>query len=76
MLIMNQSRDKLINLNNATSIELTTLEDGYTSEICVYLIDDAPETLGEYNTKDRAKEVFEKLAGIQGGASTYYMPEE
>lgn len=76
MLIMNQTRDALLNLDNATSIELTITGDGTFNEIWAEVIDGAPVTLGEYITEERAKEVLKKIADIQGGASTYYMPEE
>lgn len=76
MLIMNQKRNVLLNLDNITSIQLNILGDGNTNEIYATLMDECPETLGIYNIESRAKEIFNKIAEIQGGTSTYYMPEE
>lgn len=72
---MNQTRDVLLNLDNATSIELTITGDGHFKEIWAQVIDNAPVTLGEYITEERAKEVLKMIADKQG-ISTYYMPEE
>ena len=76
MLIMNQNRNTLVNMRNVTAIELTLLGDGNTNEIYATLIDESPTTLGVYAEEKRAKEIFLKLAEIQGGTSTFYMPEE
>lgn len=73
---MNQNRNTLVNLRNVIAIELTLLGDGNTNEIYATLIDESPATLGVYAEEKRAKEIFLKLAEIQGGTSTYYMPEE
>ena len=73
---MSQARDALVNLDNVTSIELTITGDGNFNEVWAEVIDGAPVTLGEYITEERAKEVLKLLGDIQGGVSTYYMPEE
>lgn len=76
MFIMNQDRDQIINLDNVTAIELCILGDGNTNEIYARMIDEAPATLGVYSEENKAREIFNKIADIQGGTSTYYMPEE
>lgn len=76
MLIMNQERKTLINLNNVTTLELALMGNGNTNEIYAEVIDGTPTTLGVYVEEERAREIFNKIAEIQGGASTFYMPEE
>lgn len=76
MLIINQDRDEIINLDNVTAIKLSIVGDGYTNEIYAKMIDETQTNLGVYAEANRAREIFNKLAEIQGGTSTFYMPKE
>ena len=76
MFIINQDKTEMINLDNVTTIELSLLGDGNTNEIYASLIDDSPTTLGVYITKDRAREVFEKIIQNCGAINVFYMPKE
>ena len=76
MFIINQDGNEMVNLDNVTTIELSLLGDGNTNGIYANLIDDSPADLGVYVTKDRAKEVFQKIAQNCGAINVFYMPKE
>ncbi len=74
MLIMNQRRDILINLDNASMID-TDYCDAERFDIDATFKDTGFKTLGSYKTEERALEVLKEIAEKQG-ISTFYMPEE
>lgn len=82
MLIMSQDKNKLINLQNVSYFDVDWCNDEFNKiwQVSVlYAIDDYTSSgvpIGVYKTEERAKEVLKKIAEIQGGTSTYYMPEE
>jgi len=76
MMILNQDKKTIVNLDTVTSIELELAGDGYSNEIYAEVIDHSPVSLGVYVTKERATEVFMHIADCFGGPSIYKMPEE
>ena len=79
---MSQDKNKLINLQNVSYFDVDWCNDGFNKiwQISVlYVVDDYTSSgipIGVYKTEERAKEVLKMIADIQGGASTFYMPEE
>lgn len=76
MFVLSQNKNVIVNLNNATDIQLDLMGDGHTNEIYANLIDACPETLGVYITEERAREVFLKLIEHEGVRNVFEMPEE
>lgn len=75
MLIMNQNRNMLINLDNVCEIT-TSFVDPAQMGIDVSFNDGEFETIGSYRTEERALEVLEKIAKSIGATDVFYMPEE
>lgn len=74
MLIMNQSRNMLVNLDSVSMIDTDYCGVDHV-DIDATLKDAGFETLGTYKTEERALEVLKEIAEKQG-ISTFYMPEE
>lgn len=78
MIIVNQNKTIIANFDNITQIYITSAEDEEIYEIRFETVDSLYETLGKYETEQRAKEV---LSEIRGNWETrkdlaYYMPKE
>ncbi|MCI8362243.1 MAG: hypothetical protein HFJ41_03790 [Clostridia bacterium] len=61
MIIVSQDKDKIFNFNNLTQIYITTDEDGTEYEIRRETVDSLYDTLGDYKTEKRAKEVLQEI---------------
>ena len=75
MLIMNQERSELVNLDNVTAITKdTTFEEGKIQ----YWADTTndPFKLGEYNNTPEHENLIERIAQSAGAINVFYMPEE
>lgn len=74
MIIINQTRDSIINFNNAQGIELVGqnifVEFDYNGVTC--------QQIGSYGSEERAKEVFRELIEMleNGHIEKYRMPKE
>lgn len=75
MLILNQKRTKLINLDNVISIVIETALDESNVQ---YWADTTNDTikLGEYANTPEHENQLERIAQCIGAASVYKMPEE
>lgn len=85
MIIMNQDKEYILNLNNITSIGV----DGNNEIKCIFN-NGKWSSLGQYKTKERAKEVLQEIISRYQGANfisfsnnigyvkneAYKMPEE
>lgn len=76
MLIFNQDRDKLINLNKVQYIDVDIRGDGYKNEIYTNYEDNSSISLGWYITKEEANEVLQRIADAEGAVNVFYMPKE
>ncbi len=75
MLIMNQNRNMLINLDNVCEIT-TSFVDPAQMDIDISFTNGEFETIGSYRTEERALEVLQKIAKSIGATEVFYMPEE
>lgn len=75
MLIMNQNRNMLINLDNVCEIT-TSFVGPAQMDIDVFNTVCEFETIGSYRTEERALEVLQKIAKSIGATEVFYMPEE
>jgi len=64
MIIVSQDKDKIFNFNNLTQIYITTDEEETEYEIRCETVDSLYDTLGVYETEERAKEVLQKIINI------------
>ena len=61
MLIVNQDRDKIVNFGNLTQVYITQDEEKIACFIRFETVDSLYDDLGEYKTKERAKEVLQEI---------------
>ena len=62
MIIVSQDKEKIVNFDNLTQIYITQDEEEKTNFIRYETVDSLYDDLGEYSTKERAKEVLQKIA--------------
>ena len=61
MIIVNQDRDKIINFDNLTQVYITQDEEETAYFIRFETVDSLYDDLGEYETEERAKKVFQEI---------------
>lgn len=76
MLIINQDRTELINLDNVSFIAQMEVPEDDTIEYVCYTIDDCKFHLGKYSDTPEHENQLERIAQCIGAASVYRMPEE
>lgn len=74
MLILNQNRNELINLDNVVII--SKIEEGDSVFYKGYTIDDYKFILGSYEDTPEHENQLEKIAEHVGAIEIYRMPEE
>lgn len=74
MLILNQNRDELLNLDNILFIDKIKKDGFVTYE--GFTIDDYRYTIGTYKDTPEHEDQLERIAQCVGAASVYKMPEE
>lgn len=74
MIIVNQTRDSIINFDKAQGIELV----GQNIFVEFDYDGDKPQQIGSYGSEERAKEVFNELIEMleNGHIEKYRMPKE
>lgn len=76
MLIVNQKRTELINLDNVVRLTReTTLNQGKIQYWADTIVNDTTK-LGEYENTPEHENVIEKIAQSAGAINVFYMPEE
>lgn len=76
MLIINQDRTQLINLNNITAVVKEEMEELDKIQYWVDTISNDTIKLGEYEDTPEHKNLIEKIAQCAGAINVFYMPEE
>lgn len=76
MLILNQKRTKLINLDNVISIVKETTLDESNAQYWADTATNDTIKLGEYANTPEHENQLERIAQCIGAASVYKMPEE
>lgn len=71
MIIVSQDKEKIFNFDNLTQIYITTDEEETEYEIRCESVDSLYETLGEYKTEERAKEVLQEIATTYADVNEY-----
>lgn len=61
MLIISQDKGKIINFDNITQVYITQYEEKTACFIRFETVDSLCDGLGEYKTKERAKEVLQEI---------------
>ncbi len=62
MIIVSQDKNRIVNFNNLTQIYIAYCEEDNTGYFIRFeTVDSLYEDLGEYKTKERAKEVLEEI---------------
>ena len=61
MIIVSQDKTKIVNFDNLTQIYITQDEEETAYFIRFETVDSLYEDLGEYKTKERAKEVLQEI---------------
>lgn len=75
MLIVTQGKKKIVNFDNAYSLD-GDVSAGGTYDIDVTYKDGTFDTLGSYKTEERCIDVMAHLAHAAGAVNVYIMPEE
>ena len=76
MLIINQKRTKLINLDNVTVLVREATSDESKLQYWADTISNDTIKLGEYANTSEHENVIEKIAQSAGAINVFYMPEE
>lgn len=76
MLILNQDRTELINLDNVSFIAQTEVPEDDTIEYVCYTTDDCKFHLGKYEDTPEHENILDKIAQCAGAINVFYMPEE
>lgn len=76
MLIVNQERNELINLDNVSFIAQIEVAEDNTIEYVAYTIDDCKFHLGKYEDTPEHENILDKIAQCAGAINVFYMPEE
>lgn len=66
MIIVSQDRDKIVNFDNLVQVYITQDEEEKAYFIRFETVDSLYEDLGEYKTKERAKEVLQEIITRHG----------
>lgn len=66
MIIVSQDKDNIINFDNLTQVYITQDEEEKAYFIRFETVDSLYEDLGEYKTKERAKEVLQEIITRHG----------
>ena len=61
MIIVSQDKTKIVNFDNLTQIYITQDEEKTATFIRYETVDSVYDDLGEYKTKERAKEVLQEI---------------
>lgn len=78
MIILSQDKSKIANFDNIVQIYITSAEDENVWEIRYESVDSLYETLGEYKTEERAKEVLQEIIKVYKfyKGKIYYVEDE
>lgn len=77
MIIVSQDKSKIANFDNIVQIYITSAEDEDIWEIRYESVDSLYETLAEYKTEERAKEVLQEIIKVYKfyNGKTYYVED-
>lgn len=74
MLIFNQDKDKLINMDRVVYIDIDLCGNGNSNSVYAYFEDYAPVLLGVFNTEEDARKCIKQIAETEGAVNVFYVP--